>query len=50
MLFAEKYSIPIDGELYSAIKRQNINKELSYLRPGKIRFQVWADIYTPMSR
>lgn len=46
MSFAEKYSIPLDGELYSAIKRQNINREFFYLRPGKIRFQVWADIYT----
>jgi hypothetical protein len=44
--FAEKYTVPLDGELYGPIKRQNVGKEYFFIRAGKIRFQVWADTFT----
>jgi PLD-like domain len=43
MQFAEKYTIPIDGELFPVIMRKNDFGENFHLRPGRIRFQVWAD-------
>lgn len=41
MQFAERYTLPIDGELYPSIKRLNAFKEYFFVRAGKIRFQVW---------
>ncbi|EKD37955.1 MAG: hypothetical protein ACD_75C00927G0002 [uncultured bacterium] len=46
MQYAEKYSVPIEGELYPCKGRQNVCKEHFFLRAGKIRFQVRADIDT----
>ncbi len=42
MLFAEKYSVPLDGELYSSVMRYNVFKEHFFIRAGRIRFQVWG--------
>ena len=46
MPFAEHYAVPLDGELFSSIQRQNIFRDHFYIRPGRIRFQVWAGTAT----
>ncbi len=46
MQFAEEFAVPINGELYPSVKRLNALKEYFFIRPGRISFQVWADIST----
>jgi len=42
MIFAEKFSVPIDGELYPGVRKLNAFGEYFFVRPGRIRFQVWT--------
>jgi len=46
MQFAEEYTVPLDGELYSSVKRFNVFREHFFIRPARIRFQVWADTFS----
>lgn len=41
MGFAERYALPIEGELGPSIPRRNDFKELFYLRWGRIRFNMF---------
>lgn len=43
---AEKYAVPIDGELYSSVRWLNDFNEYFFIRGGRIRFQIWADTST----
>ena len=46
MQCAENYAVPFEGELQPSYKLLNVFKEYFYIRIGRIRFQVWADIWT----
>lgn len=46
MQFAERYAVPLDGELSASMQRLNIFKEHFFIRPGRIRLQVRAGIDT----
>lgn len=45
MQFAEKFTVPLDGDLSLSTKRFNVFGEHFYIRTGKIRFQGWADTF-----
>lgn len=46
MQFAEKYTVPLDGELSPGTRRFNVFREHFFIRTGRIRFQVWADTFS----
>ena len=45
MQFAEKYTVPLDGELFPSTKKFNVFGEYFFIRTGRIRFQMWADTF-----
>ncbi|PKL46155.1 MAG: phospholipase [Candidatus Riflebacteria bacterium HGW-Riflebacteria-2] len=46
MQYAENYAVPFEGELHPSYKLLNVFKEYFFIRIGRIRFQVWADMWT----
>ena len=45
MQFAEKFTVPLKGELFPSTKKFNVFGEYFIIRAGKIHFQVWAHTF-----